>query len=316
MTPPDKPLRLAFMGSPDFSNATLRALIAAGHDVVCVYAQPPRPAGRGQKERLCPVHAEAVAHDIPVRTPKTLKDPVAQQDFRDLNLDVAIVVAYGLILPQAILDAPRLGCLNVHASILPRWRGAAPIQRAILAGDTETGVSIMKMDAGLDTGPILAEVTTLISPDETGETLHDRLAAMGAALMTETLPKYADGTLMPEPQTDDGMTYAAKLEKHEGHLNFNDTVQQLDRRVRAFSPWPGTYFEVDGQRVKVMSADVSDTPTGAAPGTVLDDCLTIACANGTFRPTRIQRPGKVAMETDLCLRGFPIEPGTVLDSAA
>lgn len=309
-------LRVAFMGSPDFSNETLRALIAAGHDVVCVYAQPPRPAGRGQKERLCPVHAEAVAHDIPVRTPKSLKDADEQQAFRDLDLDVAVVVAYGLILPQPILDAPRLGCLNVHASILPRWRGAAPIQRAIIAGDTETGVAIMKMDVGLDTGPVLAEARTPISVDETGETLHDRLAMMGADLMADTLPRYAAGTLTPQPQPDDGMTYAAKLEKHEGRLDFTDTVQDLDRRVRAFSPWPGTFFEIDGQRVKVMSAEISDTPPSAPPGTVLDDCLTIACANGTFRPTRIQRPGKGAMETDLCLRGFPVDPGTMLDPVA
>lgn len=304
------------MGSPDFSNGTLRALIASGHDIVCVYSQPPRPAGRGQKERLCPVHAEAVAHDIPVRTPKNLKDPEAQQAFRDLDVDVTVVVAYGLILPQAILDAPRLGCLNVHASILPRWRGAAPIQRAILAGDSESGVSIMKMDAGLDTGAVLAEAKTPISSDETGETLHDRLAMMGATLMAETLPPYANGSITATPQPDDGVTYAAKLEKHEGCLNFSETAQDLDRRVRAFSPWPGTYFEVDGQRVKVMAAEISDTASGAAPGTVLDDCLTIACANGTFRPTRIQRPGKGAMETDLCLRGFPIDPGTILDNAA
>lgn len=309
-------LRVAFMGSPDFSNATLRALIDAGHDVACVYVQPPRPAGRGQKERLCPVHAEAVAHGIPVRTPKSLKGADEQQAFRDLNLDVAIVVAYGLILPQEILDAPRLGCLNVHASTLPRWRGAAPIQRAILAGDTETGVAIMKMDAGLDTGDVLAEVRTPISPDETGQTLHDRLAAMGAALMTSTLPRYAAGNMQSTPQINDGVTYASKLEKHEGQLDFTDTVQDLDRRVRAFSPWPGTFFEFEGQRVKVMSAEISDTPPNAPPGTVLDDCLTIACANGTFRPTRIQRPGKGAMETDLCLRGFPIDPGTVLVSAA
>lgn len=316
MTAPDRPLRLAFMGSPDFSNGTLRALLAAGHDVACVYAQPPRPAGRGQKERLCPVHAEAVAHDIPVRTPKSLKDPEEQQAFRDLDLDVAIVVAYGLILPQAILDGPRLGCLNVHASILPRWRGAAPIQRAILAGDTESGVSIMKMDAGLDTGAVLAEAKTPISPDETGETLHDRLAMMGATLMTETLPSYARGSITATPQPDEGVTYAAKLEKNEGRLNFNETAQDLDRRVRAFSPWPGTFFEFNGQRVKVMAAEISDAISGAAPGTVLDDCLTIACANGTFRPTRIQRPGKGAMETDVCLRGFPIDPGVVLDPAA
>lgn len=316
MTTSDRPLRLAFMGSPDFSNGTLRGLIAAGHNIVCVYAQPPRPAGRGQKERLCPVHAVAVEHGIPVRTPKNLKDPADQQAFRDLDLDVAIVVAYGLLLPQEILDAPRLGCLNVHASILPRWRGAAPIQRAIMAGDAETGVAIMKMDIGLDTGPVLAEAKTSISPDETGQTLHDRLAMMGADLMSETLQGYIDGSIIARPQSDEGTTYAAKLEKHEGRLNFNDSVQELDRRVRAFSPWPGTYFEFDGQRVKVMSAEISDILANAAPGTVLDDCLTIACANGTFRPTRIQRPGKGAMETDLCLRGFPIDPGTVLDCAA
>lgn len=309
-------MRLAFMGSPDFSNGTLRALIAAGHEVVCVYAQPPRPAGRGQKERLCPVHAEAEKHGIPVRTPKSLKDPEAQQAFHDLKLDVAIVVAYGLILPQAILDAPRLGCLNVHASILPRWRGAAPIQRAILAGDSETGVAIMKMDAGLDTGHVLAEARTSISADETGQTLHDRLAMMGAELMAETLPEYAAGNIEPTPQIEDGVTYASKLEKYEGLLNFNDTVQELDRRVRAFSPWPGTYFEFDGKRIKVMSAEISDTPPNAPPATVLDDCLTIACANGTFRPTRIQRPNKSAMETDLCLRGFPIDAGTILTGSS
>lgn len=305
-------LRLAFMGSPDFSNATLRALLDAGHDVVRVYAQPPRPAGRGQKQRLCPVHAEADARGIEVATPLSLKDPAEQEAFRALDLDAAIVVAYGLILPQPILDAPRLGCLNVHASILPRWRGAAPIQRAIMAGDTETGIAIMKMDAGLDTGPVLAEARTPITEDETAASLHDRLANMGAILMIETLPKYATGEITPTPQPESGETYAAKIDKAEGALDFTRPAVELDRQLRALTPWPGAFFDCNGDRVKVMAADIDTTPVTAAPGTVLDDCLTIATGAGTFRPTHIQRPGKGAMATDDCLRGFPVDPGCVV----
>ncbi len=305
-------LRLAFMGSPDFSNATLRALLDAGHDVVRVYVQPPRPAGRGQKQRPCPVHAEAEARGLPVATPASLKDPAEQEAFRALDLDAAIVVAYGLILPQPILDAPRLGCLNVHASILPRWRGAAPIQRAIMAGDAETGVSIMKMDAGLDTGPVLAEARTPIAADETAASLHDRLADMGAALMVETLPRYAVGEVTPVPQPDNGETYAAKIDKAEGALDFTRPAIELDRQMRALTPWPGAFFECNGDRVKVMSAEINEAAVDALPGTVLDECLTIATGQGTFRPTHIQRPGKGAMATDDCLRGFPVTPGTAL----
>ncbi len=305
-------LRLAFMGSPEFSNATLTALLDAGHDVVRVYVQPPRPAGRGQKQRLCPVHALAESRGIDVATPKSLKDPAEQEAFRALDLDAAVVVAYGLILPQEILDAPRLGCLNVHASILPRWRGAAPIQRAIMAGDAETGISIMKMDAGLDTGPVLAEARTPIAGDETAESLHDRLAAMGAELMADTLPKYAAGEIAPVPQTDAGATYAAKIDKAEGALDFSKPAAELDRQMRALTPWPGAFFECNGDRIKVMAATVDDSPVDAEPGTVLDDCLTIATGAGTFRPTTIQRAGKGAMAADDCLRGFPVDPGTAL----
>jgi len=301
------------MGSPEFSLGTLHALIDAGHNVVCVYAQPPKPAGRGHKETPCPVHAEALRLGIESRTPKTLRDPAEQRSFRDLDLDCAVVVAYGLILPAEILDAPRLGCLNVHASLLPRWRGAAPIQRAIIAGDTETGVGIMKMDEGLDTGDVLAEARTPIADDETAETLHDRLAAMGAALLVETLDAYAAGDITPRPQPVDGVTYAHKLDRAEGLLDFSRSAEELERTIRALNPWPGTWFEYAGTRIKVAAAEVVEG-VSAAPGTVLDEHLTIACGTGSIRPERLQRPGKGMTDAEAFLRGYPIAAGQILNT--
>lgn len=307
-----RPLRLAFMGSPVFSVATLEALIDAGHDVVCVYAQPPRPAGRGHKETPCPVHAAAAARGIEVRTPLNFKDPADQEAFRALDLDAAIVVAYGLILPKAILDAPRLGCLNVHASLLPRWRGAAPIQRAIMAGDAETGVCIMAMDVGLDTGPVLARAATPIADDETASTLHDRLARMGADALVPTLDALAAGEIAAVPQAEDGVTYAAKLTKDEAALDFHLSAEELDRRIRALTPWPGTFFAFEGARIKVGAADVVPTSKEAAPGTVLDDTLLIACGTDALRPTKLQRPGRGMTPAEEFLRGYDIPVGTML----
>lgn len=306
-------MRLALLGSPDFAVPTLRALIDARHQIVCVYAQPPRPAGRGQKPRPTPVQAVAEAAGIPVRTPKSLRDPSEQEAFTALDLDAAVVVAYGLMLPPAILGAPRFGCFNVHASLLPRWRGAAPIQRAILAGDTETGVTIMQMDAGLDTGPTLLRQSLPITSETTGDTLHDALAELGAALIVPALAGLADGSLTPTPQPDDGVTYAKKLERDEGRLDFTRPADALERLVRAFDPWPGAFFEHQGTRIKVLAAQWLDLgPITNPPGTVLDDALTIACGNGALRPIRVQRPGKGPMDTDAFLRGFTLPPGTEL----
>ena len=306
------PLRLAFMGSPDFSVPTLTALIDAGHDVVCVYAQPPRPAGRGQKERPCPVHAAALDAGIEVRTPKSLKDAAAQHDFAALDLDAAIVVAYGLILPAPLLEAPKLGCLNVHASLLPRWRGAAPIQRAIEAADTETGVCIMKMDIGLDTGPVLARRAIPIAPDETAGALHDRLSTLGAELLVPTLAALAEGEITPQPQPEDGVTYAHKLTKDEGALSFDASAEALACKIRALTPWPGVWFQAGDMRLKVGAVEVTSGDPSKAPGTVLDDTLRINCAEGALRPLRVQRSGGGMMETDAFLRGHPLPPGTVL----
>lgn len=301
------------MGSPDFSLPSLHALINAGHDVVRVYAQPPKPAGRGHKETPCPVHAEAIRLGIEARTPKSLRDPDEHTAISDLGLDCAVIVAYGLILPLEILDAPRLGCLNVHASLLPRWRGAAPIQRALIAGDTETGVGIMKMDAGLDTGGVLSKARTPITDDETASSLHDRLADMGANLLVETLDRYAAGDITPTPQPDIGVTYAHKLERGEGRLDFNKSAAELERTVRALNPWPGTWFEFAGERIKVAAAKVVTGGSGT-PGVVLDEHLTISCGDGALRPLRLQRPGKSMTDVDAFLRGYPIASQTRLDS--
>jgi len=304
-------LRLAFMGSPDFSIPALSALLNAGHQVVAVYAQPPRPAGRGQKERLCPVHAFAVERGIEVRTPKSLRSEEEQARFAELELDVCVVAAYGLILPAAVLQAPRLGCINVHASLLPRWRGAAPIQRAILAGDEKSGVTIMQMDEGLDTGDMLLTGEADIGPETTAQQLHDELANLGGALIVKALDKAAAGTLDAMPQPDEGATYAAKLEKSEGRIDWSKSAAELDRLVRALNPWPGVWFVLNGENIKVKAAEPAEG--SGRPGDILDDGLLVACGDGALRLASLQRPGKGALAADIFLRGFPLAPGIRLD---
>ena len=307
-------LRMAFMGTPDFAVASLSALLDAGHDIVAVYTQPPRPAGRGHRERRSPVHEFAMANGLDVRSPGTLKDPSEQAAFAALGLDVAVVAAYGLILPAPVLSAPRLGCLNVHASLLPRWRGAAPIQRAILAGDRQTGITIMQMDQGLDTGDMLLSRNVAIDPEMTADILHDRLAALGAALIVEALGRLADGDLPALPQPADGVTYAAKISPADGRIDWSD-AELVGRQLRALSPRPGVWFEFGGERFKVHAvAPAADYAADARDaGTVLDDRLTVACASGgPLRLTRPQRPGKAPMAGEDLLRGFPIPKGSRL----
>ena len=299
-------MRLAFMGSPDFSVPTLHALHAAGHDIAAVYCQPPRPAGRGQALRRCPVHIAADELGLPVRTPERLRtDLAAQAAFAALDLDVAVVVAYGLMLPQAMLDAPGTGCLNVHASLLPRWRGAGPIQAAILAGDAETGVTIMQMEAGLDTGPMLLREAVAINATTTAAILHDTLAALGARMILAVLES-RPATLA---QPDAGVTYAPKLTREDGRIDWSRPAEAIDRRIRAFDPWPGTFTTIGTTVFKVLAADMVDGH--GQPGTVLDADLTIACGEGALRPTRVQWPGRAAMDAAAFLRGHPIAPGTV-----
>ncbi len=303
-------LKLVFMGTPDFSVPILESLLDAGHQVVAVYSQPPRPAGRGHKEQLSPVHAFAHQRGIPVHTPKSLKSPEEQQAFAALGADAAVVAAYGLILPQAVLDAPRLGCLNVHASLLPRWRGAAPIQRAIMAGDTETGVTIMQMDAGLDTGAMLLQESILLAPDTTASWLHDMLAAMGSRMIVTALDGLEEEALTATPQPAEGVTYAHKLAKDEGRIDWSKSAQMIECQIRGLNPWPGVWFDLGAERIKVQDAVL--VPGGGVPGTVLDDQLTVACGQQALRPTKVQRPGKAAMTTGEMLRGHGIPKGTVL----
>ncbi|MET0376558.1 MAG: methionyl-tRNA formyltransferase [Rhizorhabdus sp.] len=302
-------MRIAFMGTPDFAVPTLEALVAAGHDVVAAYCQPPRPAGRGKALMPSPVQKRAEQLGIEVRHPATLRDGEAQAAFVALHLDVAVVAAYGLILPQPVLDAPRFGCLNVHGSILPRWRGAAPVQRAILAGDPVSGVTIMQMERGLDTGPMLAKVETPIDGKTAGE-LTDEIARSGAALMVQVLADL--GTYRPVPQPEGGVTYAAKIDKAEARINFREPAGQVERQIRAFTPAPGAWFEHQGERIRILACDVVDRHPIAAPGEVIDDQLTIECIFGAIRPTRVQRAGKAAMTTSELLRGFAIPPGSNL----
>ncbi|WP_439817384.1 methionyl-tRNA formyltransferase [Zavarzinia sp. CC-PAN008] len=304
-------MRLAFMGTPEFSVPVFDALHAAGHEIACVYSQPPRPAGRGRQLRPSAVHARAEALGIPVRTPLRLRDPADQAAFAALDLDVAVVVAYGLILPRAILDAPRLGCVNVHASLLPRWRGAAPIQRAIMAGDAETGVTIMQMDAGLDTGPMLLHEAVPITDATTGGSLHDALAALGATLIVPALAGLADGSLQPQVQPDAGVTYAAKLTTEDERLDWRRPAAELAAQVRALSPRPGAFATLDGERLRVSGAESLDGD--GAPGATLDDRLTVACGRGALRLTLVQAPGKRLMDAADFLRGRPVPRGTRLD---
>jgi methionyl-tRNA formyltransferase len=304
------PMRLVFMGTSDFAVPCLAALLAAGHEVACVYTQPPRGAGRGMKTRPSPVQAFAEDRGLDVKAPATLKDTSEQSAFRDLDADAAVVVAYGLILPPPVLAAPRLGCINVHASLLPRWRGAAPIQRAILAGDDEAGVSIMQMDDGLDTGPVLATRAVPIAPDTTGGSLHDELAALGAEVLPDILADLDAGRLTPRPQPAKGVIYAEKLIPADGRLDWCRPAVELARTVRAFDPWPGAWFDHDGSRIKVLAARNADG--SGEPGTILDDALTVACGDGALAVTRAQRPGKGAMEASAFLRGYALPMGTVL----
>jgi methionyl-tRNA formyltransferase len=303
-------LRLAFMGTPDFAAPSLAALIGAGHEIACVYTQPPRPKGRGLAEELSPVHKLALASRIPVRTPTSLKDPAQQEIFAALQCDAAVVVAYGLLLPKAILDAPRLGCFNVHASLLPRWRGAAPIQRAIMAADTETGVMVMRMEEGLDTGPVLMAERTPIGRKTYGQ-LHDELAQLGASLIERAIGALERGTIAEQPQRDDDATYARKITSAETRIDWTRSARELDCHVRGLSPMPGAWFELPkatgGERIKVLNAE--PTAGKGAPGEVLRD-LTIACSDAALALTSIQRAGGKAMDAASFLRGFNLAPGT------
>lgn len=299
------------MGTPEFAVPALDALVTARHDVVAAYSQPPRPGGRrGRALVSSSVQARAEALGIAVRTPVSLRGAEAQAEFAAWDADVAVVAAYGLILPQAVLDMPRYGCLNIHGSLLPRWRGAAPIHRAILAGDAETGVGIMQMEAGLDTGPVRAEAHTRCSGKTTGD-LTRELADMGAALMVSVLADL-DGH-PPVPQPAEGVTYAAKIDKAEARIDFSQSAEQIDRQIDAFHPAPGAFFELSGERIKILRADIEEIGLlAAAPGVVLDDRLLIACGSGAIRPHRLQRAGRGEMGVDELLRGFPILPGTRL----
>ena len=300
-------MRIVYMGTPEFAVPALDALVADGHDIAAVYSQPPRPAGRGKAPRPSPVQARAETLGLAVRTPVTLRDEAEQAALAALGPDVAVVAAYGLILPRAILEAPRLGCLNIHASLLPRWRGAAPIQRAILCGDDETGVTIMQMEAGLDTGPMLTAWRTPIARKTAGE-LTDELARQGAELIAEVLRR--PGEAVPVVQPHDGVTYAAKIAKEEALLDFAAGAEHAERQVRAFNPAPGAFFLLNGERFRVLAAEVD--PRAGAPGLVLDDGMLIGCGGDSLRPSIVQRAGKAAMDAGALLRGCPIPAGTKL----
>jgi methionyl-tRNA formyltransferase len=302
-------MRLIFMGSPTFAVPTLAALIEAGHDIVCVYSQPPKPAGRGKTLRQTPVHEYAQSRGLDVRTPVTLRQDDVKADFINLKAEAAIVVAYGLILPQQILDGTRFGCFNLHGSLLPRWRGAAPMQRAIQAGDTVTGVQVMAMEAGLDTGGIYATASTPIGPQDTTGTLHDRLAQLGAALIVHSLPQIEARTLPCSPQSTQGVTYAAKIDRTETQIDWNRSGAEIDRDVRAFSPVPGAWCVLpDGARAKILMTHHEDRQGDA--GTTLDDNLLVACGTGAVRILLLQREGKSVMEAEVFLRGSPVPLGS------
>ncbi|MGJ8603321.1 MAG: methionyl-tRNA formyltransferase [Marivita sp.] len=301
-------MRVIFMGTPDFSVPVLDALVGAGHEIAAVYCQPPRPAGRGKKDRPTPVQARAEALGLEVRHPTSLRTDAAQRDFAALGADIAVVVAYGLILPQAVLDAPKRGCLNIHASLLPRWRGAAPIHRAIMAGDVQTGICIMQMEAGLDTGPVLLRDATPIGATETTGGLHDRLSQMGAGLIVQALDRLDD--LTPEIQPEDGVTYAAKIDKAEAKVDWARPAIEVDRLIRGLSPFPGAWTMIGAERIKLLGSCVAQAQ-GVA-GTVLDDRLTIACGDGAVTITRAQRAGKGAQDSDTFLRGMAVPLGTLL----
>jgi len=305
-------LRIVFMGTPDFAVPTLSEIIGAGHDVIAAYCQPPRRAGRGMAETKSPVHHFAEAAGIPVHTPKSLRSTSEQAIFAGLKPDVAIVVAYGLILPQAILDAPREGCLNLHASRLPRWRGAAPIQRAIMAGDRETAATVMRMDAGLDTGPVCLAESVPIGPNATAGELHDALSQQGASLMIRALAALERGSLDATPQPDEGVTYAAKIDKSECRIDFSRPAIEVHNHIRGLSPFPGAWFETasggKSERLKILRSEL--TGDNGPPGHVLAAPLVIACGQGAIRILDVQRAGKKPMPAEQLMRGFPIPVGT------
>ncbi len=297
------------MGTPEFAVPVLNALVEVGHHIAAVYCQPPRPAGRGKRDRPNPVQQQAEALGLPVRHPASLRTPEAQAEFAAMDADAAVVVAYGLILPQPVLDAPRFGCLNIHASLLPRWRGAAPIHRAIIAGDAKTGISIMQMDAGLDTGPVLMRRETQIGPEDTTAELHDRLAAMGAEMIVEALAQLPE--LRAEPQSADGVTYAAKIDKAEAHVDWTRPAQEVHRLIRSLAPFPGAWTLIRNQRVKLLGARLADRQ--GRPGEVLDDDLTVACGQGAVQLLRLQRAGRAVQDRHEFLRGYAVKAGEVLE---
>lgn len=308
-------LRVVFMGTPDFAVPALSELVGAGHDVVAVYTQPPRRRGRGHKVKASPVGALAEDYGIEVRTPQSMKAPGEAEALTELGADIGIVVAYGQILPQAVLDAPRLGCLNLHGSLLPRWRGAAPIQRAIMAGDAVTGVQVMRMEAGLDTGPVLLSETVPISADETYQSLHDKLAPVGASLLPRALAALQRGGLEETPQADEGVTYAKKITPDDATIDWSQSAQTVDWKIRGLSPFPGAYTDHNGDRLKLLMSTVGGTAS-ATPGTIVqadDGGLRVACGDGReVIVTRLQRPGKSAQIAAELFRGYAIAPGTVL----
>lgn len=308
-------MRVVFMGTPDFAVPALKAA-ASRHTVVGVYCQPPRPAGRGQSIRPSPVQSVADRLGLTVYCPVSLRTPEAIKDFAALKADIAVVAAYGLILPQPILDIPALGCINIHGSLLPRWRGAAPIHRAIMAGDTETGITIMQMEAGLDTGPMLLKQAVPITDTTTTGVLHDTLAAVGANLILQALEGLEKKALPATAQPENGVTYADKVSKAEAHIVWDRPCSGVVRHINSLSPFPGAWFEHAGTRVKVLAAEPVEMPTNHPPGTILDDHFTIACARGAVRLLSLQRAGKAAMDAEAFHRGFPVAPGTLLDGQA
>ncbi len=307
-------VRVIFMGTPDFAVPTLMEIVGQGHDVVAVYSQPPRPAGRGMDERKSPVHEKASLLGLPVFTPTSLKSEEEQEKFRALDADVAVVVAYGLLLPKAILDAPVEGCLNLHGSLLPRWRGAAPIQRAIMAGDAETGVQVMRMDEGLDTGDIAMSETIAITNTMTAQDLHDRMMVLGADLMVRALAALSRGSLGSQPQPEEGVTYAKKIDKAEARIDFASPASEIHNKIRGLSPFPGAWCEMTirgkAQRVKILRSELAEGQ--GAPGTLLGDGMTVACGDGAIRLVELQRAGKGAMKADDFQRGADLKVGEVI----
>ena len=302
-------LRLAFMGTPDFAVPTLAELIAQGHEIAAVYSQPPRPKGRGMALEKGAVHRFAESAKLPIRTPLSLKGAEEQAEFAALDLDAAIVVAYGLLLPKPILEAPKLGCFNLHGSLLPRWRGAAPIQRAVMAGDAETGVMVMQMDEGLDTGPVLMAERVAIGRKTSGE-LTTELSRLGADLMVRALGGLERGGVTPQPQAEDGVTYAKKISKEEARIDWSKSATEVDAHIRGLAPFPGAWAEGNGERLKVLYAQ--PVPGSGKPGAVLDDALTVACGDGALKLLKVQRAGKSAMTAAELLKGFALPPGTQL----